>query len=68
MSEPDETGVGRYLVSWAFTTAPDAPMTCASLGGFCLGVLYAAPYLTGSDAGPAALLAAACELARDPAT
>ncbi|MGH3906111.1 MAG: hypothetical protein ACRDTE_18300 [Pseudonocardiaceae bacterium] len=40
-------------------------MTCASLGGFCLGVLYSTPYLTGSDAGPAALLNAAYELARD---
>jgi hypothetical protein len=65
VGEPDETGIVRDLVWSAFTMASDVPMTCASLGGFCLGVLYATPYLTGSDAGPAALLAAACELAQD---
>ncbi len=66
LGSPDETGVSRDLVSGAFTTAPDVPMTCASLGGFCLGVLFTIPYLTTeSDAGPVALLTAACELARD---
>lgn len=65
VDEPDETGIARDLVWSAFKTTPDVPITCASLGGFCLGVLYTIPYLTGSDAGPAALLAAACELAHD---
>jgi len=68
MGEPDPTGVTRDLVCKAFSMAPDAPMTCASLGGFCLGVLYTAPYLTGSDTGPAALLTAAGELARELAS
>ena len=53
------------LVHLAFGLAPDVPMTCASLGGFCIGVLYTAPYLTGSDAGSAQLITAACDLARD---
>lgn len=61
---PDPTGTVRDLVSRAFAMAPDVPMTCASLGGFCLGVLYTAPYLH-VDTGPAVLLTAACELARD---
>ncbi|MGH4020632.1 MAG: hypothetical protein ACRDT0_15650 [Pseudonocardiaceae bacterium] len=53
------------LVRRAFALAPDVPMCYASLGGFCLGVLYTNPYLSGSDAGPAMLLAAACQLACD---
>ncbi len=53
------------LVEQAFALVPDVPMTCASLGGFCLGVLYSTPYLTGSDAGPVAMLTAAWELACD---
>jgi hypothetical protein len=64
----DDTGpadVIYELVERAFTLAPDVPMTCASLGGLCLGVLYSIPYLTESDAGPAAMLAAACELAHN---
>jgi hypothetical protein len=36
-----------------------------ALGGFCLGVLYAAPYLPERGADPAPLIAAACQLARD---
>ncbi|MGH3921734.1 MAG: hypothetical protein ACRDTT_02470, partial [Pseudonocardiaceae bacterium] len=59
------TDVMYELVHRAFAFAPDVPMTCASLGGFCLGVLYTAPYLTGSDVGPAELITAACDLARD---
>ncbi|MGH3869575.1 MAG: hypothetical protein ACRDQ4_26430 [Pseudonocardiaceae bacterium] len=59
------TDVIYELVHQAFAMSPDVPMTYSSLGGFCLGVLYTMPYLTGSDAGPAALLTAACELARD---
>jgi len=66
VGEPDETGIIRDLVWSTFTNmATDVPMTCASLGGFCLGVLYSMPYLTESDAGSAALIAAACELAQD---
>ncbi|MGH3929821.1 MAG: hypothetical protein ACRDTF_07575 [Pseudonocardiaceae bacterium] len=68
LGEPDETGIVRDLVWSAFTMIPDVPMTCASLGGFCLGVLYATPYLTGSDAGSAVLIAAAYELACDLGT
>ncbi len=63
IGEPDETGRARELVLRAFDMAPDVPMNCASLGGFCLGVLYTLPYLTGSDEGPAALITAACGLA-----
>ncbi|MGB6161730.1 MAG: hypothetical protein WCF33_09980 [Pseudonocardiaceae bacterium] len=65
LGDTDPADVIYELVEQAFTLAPDVPMTCASLGGFCLGVLYATPYLTGSDAGPVAMLTAASELARD---
>jgi hypothetical protein len=65
LGDTDPADAIYELVERAFTLAPDLPMTCASLGGFCLGVLYAAPYLTGSDAGPAAMLTAAWELAHD---
>jgi hypothetical protein len=63
LDDTDPADVIYELVERAFTLAPDVPMTCASLGGFCLGVLYATPYLTGSDAGPAAMLTAAWKLA-----
>jgi hypothetical protein len=59
----DDAALG--LVREAFAAAGDVPMTCASLGGFCLGVLYAAPYLPEHGADPAPLIAAACQLARD---
>jgi hypothetical protein len=58
-----EAAVG--LVRQAFAAAGDVPMTCASLGGFCLGVLYAAPYLPEHGPDPAPLIVAACHLARD---
>ena len=56
-----EAAVG--LVREAFAAAGDVPMTCASLGGFCLGVLYAAPYLPEHGIDPAPLIVAACHLA-----
>ena len=65
LGDTDPADVVYELVERAFTLAPDVPMTCASLGGFCLGVLYTTPYLTGSDAGPVAMLTAAWEFARD---
>jgi len=65
LGDTDPADVIYELVERAFTLAPDVPMTCASLGGFCLGVLYTTPYLTGSDAGPVAMLTAAWEFARD---
>jgi hypothetical protein len=65
LDDIDPADVIYELVERAFALAPDVPMTCASLGGFCLGVLYATPYLTGSDAGPAAMITAAWELAHD---
>jgi hypothetical protein len=65
VGDNDPTDVIYELVQRSFAMTPDVPMTCASLGGFCLGVLCTIPYITGSDAGPAALLTAACELARD---
>lgn len=65
VGEPGPAGAPTDVVRQAFTLAHDVPMNHASLAGFCLGVLYASPYLTGSDAGPAALLTAACQLARD---
>ncbi|MGH3912806.1 MAG: hypothetical protein ACRDTC_05260 [Pseudonocardiaceae bacterium] len=67
LGEPDPTGTVRDLVYRAFALASDVPMTCASLGGFCLGVLYTAPYLH-VDTGPAALLTAAAEFAHDLAS
>ncbi|MGH3799259.1 MAG: hypothetical protein ACRDTD_03830 [Pseudonocardiaceae bacterium] len=63
LGDTDPADVIYELVERAFALVPDVPMTCASLGGFCLGVLYATPYLTGSDAGPAAMFTAAWELA-----
>jgi hypothetical protein len=57
--------VAYELVQRAFALAPDVPMSRASLGGFCLGVLYASPYLSGSDADPTVLISAACQHARD---
>ncbi|MBV9162096.1 MAG: hypothetical protein JO309_16475 [Pseudonocardiales bacterium] len=57
---------GLYeLVQRAFTLVPDVPMSCASLGGFCLGVLYATPYLSGSAVDQMALISAACQHAHD---
>jgi hypothetical protein len=55
------------LVQRAFAMIPDVPMNRTSLGGFCLGVLYAAPYLSGPGpaADPITLISAACQHARD---
>lgn len=57
------------LVQRAFAMIPDVPMNRASLGGFCLGVIYTIPYLSGPgpDLGtdPASLISAACQHARD---
>ncbi len=53
------------VVRDAFVVAGDVPMTTASLGGFCLGVLYAMPYLVATQADPVPLIAAACRLAGD---
>ena len=50
------------LVHQAFDIAGDVPLTCASLGGFCLGVLYTTPWLP-ENTNPVPLLAAACRLA-----
>lgn len=63
--DPDPAGVVCGLVRQAFVLATDVPMTCASLGGFCLGVLYSAPYLPDFGADPTILIAAACHLARN---
>ncbi len=57
-----DTAVAAGLVTEAFEFAGDVPITCASLGGFCLGVLYTAPWLP-EDTDPVPLLAAACRLA-----
>jgi hypothetical protein len=65
LADPDLGGAALGLVREAFVMAADVPMTCASLGGFCLGVLYAAPYLPERGPDPAPLIAAACQLARD---
>lgn len=65
LDDTDPADVIYELVERAFALAPDVPMTCASLGGFCLGVLYSTPYLTGSGAGPAAMLTAAWEFAHN---
>ncbi len=65
-AEPADTeadaAVAAGLVTEAFALAGDIPITCASLGGFCLGVLYTAPWLP-EDTDPVPLLAAACRLA-----
>ena len=50
------------LVRGAFEIAGDVPVTCAALGAFCLGVLYASPWLP-DHTDPTPLLAAACHLA-----
>jgi hypothetical protein len=60
-------GVAVPLVREAFAAAGDVPVTAASLCGFCLGVLYAEPYLLESGADPRPVLAAACRLAGVPA-
>src|SRR5215470_14113314 len=44
--------------------AGDIPLTCATLGGFSLGVAYTQPYLpSGGGSDPTSLIAAACDLA-----
>ncbi len=62
MDVPEPSDEICDLVRRAFAQVPDTPTNHASLGGFYLGVLYAGPYLSGFDAEPAALLAAACRL------
>lgn len=59
------TRVAYDLVQHGFDLVPDVPMSCASLGGFCLGVLYASPYLTCAAADQTALMSAACKHARE---
>ncbi|MBV8541953.1 MAG: hypothetical protein JO268_15680 [Pseudonocardiales bacterium] len=59
------TNIAYELVKQAFNLVPDVPMSCASLGGFCLGVLYASPYVTGPAADQTALMSAACRHARE---
>jgi hypothetical protein len=54
---------GAHMVSEAFRMAGDIPLTCATLGGFSLGVAYAHPYLLSGGPNPTNLVAAACELA-----
>jgi hypothetical protein len=61
-----DVGPACAVVRQAFAVAADVPMTTASLGGFCLGVIYAMPYLIRSGADPVPLIAAACRLAADP--
>ena len=70
-----DPGPGTALVHHAFAVAGDIPVTCATLGGFSLGVAYTLPYLPDPgpdlDEGPdlddgpdpASLIAAACQLA-----
>jgi hypothetical protein len=60
-----EVGPACAVVRHAFAVAGDVPMTPASLGGFCLGVIYATPYLVPSGADPVPLIAAACRLAAE---
>jgi|SRR5215475_12362486 len=52
-----------YLVPEAFQVAGDIPLTCATLGGFSLGVAYTEPYLPAGGPDPTSLIAAACDLA-----
>lgn len=52
-----------WLVPEAFRVAGDIPLTCATLGGFCLGVAYTHPYLPHGGPDPTSMVAAACELA-----
>jgi hypothetical protein len=54
---------GAHLVLEAFRVAGDIPLTCATLGGFSLGVAYTHPYLPPGASDPASMVAAACELA-----
>jgi hypothetical protein len=58
-----DPGPGTALVHHAFAIAGDIPVTCASLGGFSLGVAYTLPYLPEHGPDPATLIAAACQLA-----
>src|SRR5215470_14839590 len=41
-----------YLVPEAFRIAGDIPLTCATLGGFSLGVAYTQPYLPSGGPDP----------------
>jgi len=50
MDVPEPPDEDCDLVRQAFALVPDRPMSHASLGGFCLGALYAGSYLSGSDA------------------
>lgn len=66
MSDFDHPSVAYELVLRAFALTPDVPIIRASLGGFCLGVLYANPYyLPASGTRPTVLISAACQHARD---
>jgi hypothetical protein len=62
---PEERATAVRLVEDVFGQTPDVPVNAASLAGFALGVLYAAPFIArspGADA--AALLGAVTTLAR----
>ncbi|MGH3773777.1 MAG: hypothetical protein ACRDRW_20705 [Pseudonocardiaceae bacterium] len=65
LAESEPTDVAYQRVREAFDLAPDVPMSCASLGGFCLGVLYATPYVAGPAENQAALMSAACQHGRE---
>jgi hypothetical protein len=59
---PAAAALACALVQDAFVLAGDVPMNSASLGGFCLGLRYALPYLTVTWPGILPLIAAACQL------
>ncbi|MGH3825714.1 MAG: hypothetical protein ACRDQX_00860 [Pseudonocardiaceae bacterium] len=65
LADSEPTDVAYQCVREAFELAPDVPMSCASLGGFCLGVLYATPYVAGPAENQAALMSAACQHGRE---
>ncbi|MGH3717962.1 MAG: hypothetical protein ACRDRI_03795 [Pseudonocardiaceae bacterium] len=65
LADAEPTTVAYELVKQAFDGVPDVPMSCASLGGFCLGVLYATPYVTGPATDQTALMSAACQHGRE---
>ena len=65
LADSEPTDIAYQRVQEAFELAPDVPMNCASLGGFCLGVLYATPYVAGPAKNQTALMSAACQHGRE---
>jgi hypothetical protein len=65
LEDASSTSVAYERVQQAFDLVPDVPMNCASLGGFCLGVLYTTPYLTGPATDQTELMSAACQHAHE---